>query len=504
MKSRVLTLVQSWLVIDFFGDSRKSNEPGSSLTSTIFTQSFVGLLFATVFLPEHHGVAVAYLAANLSLSTCLIGIGMLSEPKRQKREQADEFLVTTAPMPAGSLTLARMLHSSFSLTLVTTGMAIPPAVLSYWVCGFSWISIPLYLLTATAAAGFMAASLAIFTRLIFLTMGPSQAQLLAGTLKAALLGCGFVGFAICLPHMSGTADALPIGRTGAMMWPPYWAARVIDRPFDAGLFWLLILGTAVGLFVAGTALHSIQRNRVQRRPAGLGVLGRLDVALTREGALLGITRFIATMLFRSPGFRARVLPLFGLPAGMVLLSLWDLDNPRARALLLGMTLQFPAIFLPFLVTFLPRSDQENAGWIFWTSPHRDMRLYRTASLVALTTHVLLPVQLAACLALLIAGSWTLPEVLFATTMPLFSLGLGALVAEVCLQRLATEPFTFDGDAEEGAMEFGGLMGIAMGLALLGGGFSVVASQPLGILGALALPGLALFRLRGNCRRAIAA
>jgi len=188
---------------------------------------------------------------------------------------------------------------------------------------------------------------------------------------------------------------------------------------------------------------------------------------------------------------------------MVLLSLWDIDDTRARALLLGMTLQFPAIFLPFLVTFLPRSDQENAGWIFWTSPHRDMRLYRTASLVALTTHVLLPIQLTACLALLIAGSWTLPEVLFATTMPLFSYALGIFVAEFCLQRLVTEPFTFDGGAEESATEFGGLMGIAIGLALIGGGFSVVASQPLGILGALALTGLAMSRLRGNCQKAMA-
>lgn len=502
MNSRVLTLVKSWLVIDFFGESRKTGEPGSSLTSTIFTQSFIGLFFAAVFLPDFHGIAVAYLAANLSLSTGLIGIGMLGEPKRQKREEADELLVRTAPMPAGSLTLARALHSSFSLTLVTTGMAIPPAILAYWACGFSLVAIPLYLLMATVVAAFMAAALAIFTRFVFLTMGPARSQLVAGTLKATLLAGGLVGFAICLPHLDKTAEHLPIGRTGAMMWPPYWAARVIDRPLDAGFFWLLLAGLALVLFVAAMALNSMQRNRIQKRAKRPGILSAVDRALTRDGPLLGITRFIATMLFRSPGFRARVLPLFGIPAGMVMLSLWDTQDPRAQALLLGMTLQAPAIGMPFLVTFLPRSDHENAGWIFRTSPHRDMRLYRTASLVALTTHVLLPVQIAACLGLLAASSWSLSEVLFAVTMPLFSLGLGVFVTEICLTRLTTAPFTNDSDMEEGAMEFGGLTALAIILALFGGAFSMLAANPYGILIAAALLGAAIHRLRGNCRVAL--
>ena len=129
MQSRVLTLVRSWLVIDFFSESRRTGEPGSSLTTTVFGQSFFGLLFAAVFLPETTEQAVAYFAANLSLSTVLIGIGLLGDPKGYKRELADEFLVHTAPMPARSLAVARALHSSFYLGLVTTGMAIPPAVL---------------------------------------------------------------------------------------------------------------------------------------------------------------------------------------------------------------------------------------------------------------------------------------------------------------------------------------------------------------------------------------
>jgi hypothetical protein len=258
------------------------------------------------------------------------------------------------------------------------------------------------------------------------------------------------------------------------------------------------------LFVAGTALHGMQRNRIQRRSPRPGVLSRIDRILTREGPLLGITRFVATMLFRSPGFRARVLPLFGIPAGMVMLSLWDTADPRSQALLLGMTLQAPAIGMPFLVTFLPRSDHENAGWIFRTSPHGDMKLYRTASLVALTTHVLLPVQLAACLGLLAASSWTVPEVLFAVTMPMFSLGLGVFVTEICLTKLTTAPFTNDSDTEDGAMEFGGLTAIAIALALLGGAFSVIAADPYGILVAGALVGTALRRLRGRCRTALTA
>lgn len=495
MNSRILTLVSSWLTIDFFGDSRRTGEPGSSLTSTIFTQSFIGLVFASVFLPEDTESGIAYIAANLSLSTILIGIGMLGESTRFKRELADEYMVFTAPLPASSLTLARVLHRSFYLCLVTTGMAIPPAILSYWACGQSILVVPLYILLANVVAGLLTGTLATFTQFIHLVLGPARAQLLAGTLKGLMLGGGFVGFAICLPHLSGTAADLPVGLTGAMLWPPYWAAHVIEHPGTAGFFWLRLAGTAASLFLIGSALDRMRRRRRYQRPERPGWLARIDRGLAGTGPLLGVTRFVSTMLYRSPGFRGRVLPLFGMPAAMVLLSLWDLEDARSRSLLLGITLQFPAIFLPFLVAFLPRSDHEHAGWLFHTSPHQDLQLYRAGSLFSLTTHVLLPVQLATLVALLAAGDWSQEAVLFAVVMPVFSFALGILVAEVSLLSLHHRPFTVDSESGQESAALSGMMAIAIGLALLGGVVSIYATNPIGWVATLVTAAIAISRLR---------
>ncbi len=507
MHSRVLTLVRSWLVIDFFSESRRTGEPGSSLTTTVFGQSFFSLIFAAVFLPDSTKQAVAYLAANLSLSTILIGIGLLGDPKGYKRELADEFLVHTSPMPAGSLALARAIHSSFYIALVTTGMAIPPAVLAYWVCGQSLTAVALYLVMATAAAGIMAASLALITQFVHLMTGPLRAQLLIGTLKMLLLGGGFAGFARCLPHLSDTADQLPIGRLGAMFWPPYWGARIIDQPGQSILFWQILLGTGAALFLAASALNRMRRRRLQPKPARYALLARMDRWFVAEGPLLGVVRFVATMLYRSPGFRARVLPIFGMPAAMVVLSLWaNTDDHQGRTLLLGVTLQFPAIFLPFLIAFLPRSDHEHAGWIFETSPHQEIELYRTASLVALTTHILVPVQLTACAALLLASGGNLNAILFAISMPVFSLAVATLVGGICMRQLRVKPFT-EGGPGDGALEFGGLLTTAILLTLGGGSFSLYAgnTQWPHQLASLALAcgclGLVLIRLRSRCATA---
>lgn len=496
MKSRVLTLVQSWLIIDFFADNRRHGDPSSSLTSTIFTQAFIGLVFAVVFLPEESDVtAVAYLAANLSLSMLIVGIGMLGDPLRHKRRMADELLVQTAPLPAGSLTLARTLHGGFYVVLVTTGMAIPPAILSYWVCGHRFVSVPTYLLIACALSGLIAGALAVIRHAAQLTLGEARAQLVAGTLNAGLLGGGFAAVLICLPHLDATAEALPGGRTLAQAWPGYWGAKIVHHPFASGWAWLALLGAGALVYLMATALVRMRRNRRARRPIRGGMLAKFDVALARGGPLLGATRFISTMIYRSPGFRARVLPLFGIPAAMVLLSLWDLDNRGARQLFLGMVLQFPAIFLPFLVAFLTRSDHENAGWIFATSPHRELTLYRRASLIAISTHVLLPIHAVAGIALVASNAMSLPAIGFGLALALFSWSLGVLACRTALIRLDAIPFSRDDDGEDGgAVGMGELMFAAIVLAGLGGGFALFADRPIGWVTGLVLAGITWWSL----------
>ena len=131
---RALALVRVWLLLDFFGESRRRNQPGSTLTSTIFTQSFIALVIAAVLFDER-ARTVSYAAANLSLSTILVGMGLLADPQRSGRRLADRMLIATAPLGRATLPMARAMHGAFHITLVTTGMAIPPAILLYWHCG---------------------------------------------------------------------------------------------------------------------------------------------------------------------------------------------------------------------------------------------------------------------------------------------------------------------------------------------------------------------------------
>ncbi len=496
MKRGITSLVHAWLVLDFFGHSRKTGESGSSLTTTIFAQSFIGLLFAAFLLPEE-GVSQteAYLAANLSISTLLVGILLLGDPKRHKRATADRLLVRTSPLPATALTLARAMHGGFYLCLVTTGMAIPPAILAYWVCGHQLWVVPVYLCMASLCAGLLAGLLACINQVSLLFMGVVRAQLVVSSLKTLLLGGGFVGIALCMPKLSGSAADLPLGPGSAQAWPPYWAGKFLAEPSSNLGALALLCALGVTLYLLATVLAALGRRQRQTPPMRPGVLAHLDRHLAKQGPLLGMTRFISTMLYRSPGYRARVLPLFGMPIAMILLSMLGSQDGKGHALLLGMTLQFPAIFLPFLVTFLPISDHENSSWVFHTSPHIQPRLYRSASLLSLSSHLLIPLFGLAwlCLSFTSGGEW--PKLCFAFSLSTFSLALAILTAEFCLRRLHSIPFTQDLDSKDKGADFGGMMGIAAVLSLLGGGFSLLAASPWGLALGLACLGFAASRLR---------
>ena len=132
------------------------------------------------------------------------------------------------------------------------------------------------------------------------------------------------------------------------------------------------------------------------------------------------------MLYRSPGFRARVLPLFGIPIAMMLLASTG-QQAREQQLLLGMTLQFPAIYLPFLVLFLPFAEHEGAAWLFETSPHHSVELAREASLLALSVRVLLPIHLIAGVALIACGFDPAPT----ASLVAFSWGPARLLPAEC-------------------------------------------------------------------------
>lgn len=458
---RARALVHAWLVLDFFGDARRSGGAGSTLTTTIFTQSFLAFVFAALFYPETPPVPFA--AANLCLSTLLVAVGALGEHDPSNRRRADQVLLATAPVARRVVVLARAGHATFHIALVTIGMALPPAILLGLLRRDAAI-VPAYVAAACACSGLAAATLAVAVRGVARAAGHARGQLFAGTAKAVLLGAGVALFALGMQRLRAGADSLPIGRIGAESLLPYHAARLLAHP---GELWRLLpfLGAAVLLALLAIAIGEGEPAGARHR-ARPGLLLPLLRAQTGAGPGRGIAEFVATSVWRSAGFRARVLPLLGLPAGMVFLGLQH-EEPRHGYVFLCLLLQLPAIYLPFLIAFLPRADQPGAGWLFEQSPLLTRELVRDATWRALVTHVLLPVHGFALVLGLLGGSRPV-EAAAAST---FAFGVAVTAARPMLRALPCVPFTQDRD-EASALDLGGLFAYALvlgGLAALFGG-----------------------------------
>lgn len=484
----VLGLVHAWLLLDFFGESRTRGADSSTLTTTIFGQSVLGFVVAALLFPDVP--LVAFAAANLSVSTLLVGIGTLAEPDRLARLRADRLLTGTAPLSPIALACARLLHGGFHLALVTVGVALSPAILAVWLTGSVWVALA-HLVWACVLAGLLAGTLSVLLLAAAWRLGPLRAQLVAGSARALLLGGLVVGFFACVGRLRGGPDDLPLPAWLVAAWPPYRAARWLADP--AGEAWVLAAALGAGLVLL--AAHArLERLAMRPRPAprrAPRATTRLEARLAGPaGPLLGVTGFVAAMLTRSPGFRAKVLPLAGVPAALVLLALLDPD-PRAGTLLLGITLQFPAIYLPILVAFLPAADQERTAWVFETSPAADRAaiLGRKAALLVLFGHVLAPLHAAGWVLLAASGVPPLDALILST----FSLGVAVLAAEVALRRLDRIPFTAE-DADP-RLEAGDVLAFGLVLALAGGLAAHLADSLTGAALAAGAAGLAAWRLR---------
>ncbi|MFK7739691.1 MAG: hypothetical protein AB8H80_05155 [Planctomycetota bacterium] len=460
---QIRALVKTWLVLDFFGDSRRAGgDSGSSLTTTIMWQALLSFVFAMLLYPDTP--PVPFVAANLCLSTLLIAIGALGDEDRPLRLQADATLLAGAPVARTTVVLARSLHASIQLALVTIGMALPPALLLAHLTD-SWLQALLYVVAATACTGLAAGGLATLRTVLARAFGTLRATLLLGTVKAGLLGAGFVLFALSLRQLTGTADDLPIRRFGAELLPPYHAARLLATPHDDAWRiwpWLAVVAGMLLVTVLFATNEANAASRVGRRRTLLSLLGRIS----GRGPRRGIAEFVALSMWRSPGFRARVLPLFGLPAGMVFLTMsgGEAGDEGGGFPLLCVLLQLPAIYLPFLVAFLPRADQARTGWVFEHAPGLTQELVRDATWRALVTHVLVPIHLLGLLLVVGLG----PDRADRAAAALFAFGIAVLTARVQVH-LDRVPFTDDREEDRG-LELGGLMGGALVLAAMGAGF----------------------------------
>ncbi|MBK8976026.1 MAG: hypothetical protein IPM29_08875 [Planctomycetes bacterium] len=475
MRRAVMALLRAWLIDDFFGVSRRRGDGGgSSLTTAVFGQSFLAFVVAVMLVDSRIG-GTAYAAANLSLSTVLVGLGATASVHREARRRADRLLLSTAPVPRATGAVAHAAHGAMRLTLLTIGVALPPAILIQATDGAVPTTSLVYVAVAIACAALLAGGIELATRAADRLGGPLRAALVAGVARALLLAGAFAGFATCAAALDESVDALPGGRTAALAWPPYWAARLVaagDLRFGLALLVALCVLSLLALL-----------SRAERGDVHAGRLGRpgptlrLAAHLAGPGPVRGATVYAATMLYRSPGFRARVLPLLGLPLAMALIAL-DATAPRDASMLFGILLQLPAIYTPLLVAFLPFVEGGSAAVVFRTSPGGDdPRLARAGALIALTTRLHLPVLLTAGAA---AAAFGLP-VVAGLTLAAISLALAVAATAIAVQRLDGAPFTSDRESVP-PIDVGQLL---TGTVLLGGAGAAVAPLAGGLPGAVA-------------------
>ena len=459
----VRALVHSWLVLDFFADARRRGGDASTLTTTIFSQSFLALVFAALLFPEIP--PVPYAAANLSLSTLLVALGCFEAEEPAARRQCDRVLLLTAPISRLQAALARGLHASFATMLITIGMALPPAILL--ACHEQApLLVPGSLAAACACSALAIGGLSTAMRLLRRLLGGHGAALIAGVGKAALLGVGLAVCALSLQRLKGDADALPIGRLGAELLPTYHAARLLHDP--AGEAWRALpwLAAAALLLLANAALGDDERQgRGRARRAGW--IGRIERRFGHGPQDAAITAFASALLWRSPGIRARVLPLLGVPTAFAVLALRTADEHGVQ-LLPAMALQFPAIYLPFVIVMMRQSDQPGGRWIFDTAPPMPLWRVQRAAWLSLLFRLLLPVH-----AILLPCLWLLGMApLQGLLLSAWSASLGGIAARLMVRSFDDVPFAHD-DAQTD-LDLGSLTAFGLALAGLGAAFATAA------------------------------
>ncbi len=462
-RGKALALVRAWLIVDFFGDARRAGKGhASSLTTTIFSQAFLAFVVAALLYGDT--APVPFAAANLCLSSLLVAIGALGDDSRPERRAADDQLLQGAPLSRATIALARGGHAAFAIVLVTIGMALSPAILLALQTG-NVLQLPAYVAGACLCSGLAAGTLGVLAHASHRWLGASRTALLLGTSKALLLGGGIVLFALGMTRLQGTAAMLPIGRVGAELLPPYHVARWLAAPI-AEAWRLAALGGAGLLLLAAAVSFGGEGRFARARPAGSGLALRLLRALTPAGASRALAQFTAVHMWRSAGFRARVLPLLGVPGAMVALAVRGGDAAH-DFVLTCVLLQLPAIYLPFVVMFLPRADQPGTRWVFQQAPTLDVATVQDGAWRAIVTHVLLPVfALALGFALLAPASLT-------TALPaaVFALGTAVFAARAAVRSLEDVPFTVVGEVD-GGPELGGLFAGAIVLGGLGAAFAL--------------------------------
>jgi hypothetical protein len=196
------------------------------------------------------------------------------------------------------------------------------------------------------------------------------------------------------------------------------------------------------------------------------------------------------MLLRERQFRVRAIPLLVLPFAMAFLAVMSETAGDSEALF-AVVQQFPAIYLPFLIAFLPSSEGWQGRWIFFTSPAESMAAIRRGAAMAVLHVLAFPVM-----ALLLVVHAMLFGPKSAVLTAAFSAGILLLLVPGSFRACEQPPFSASPDRLAAGPDLGGLF--FRGVALTGAGvvFALLLERPAvaAAVAALALgAGIALSR-----------
>jgi hypothetical protein len=312
------------------------------------------------------------------------------------------------------------------------------------------------------------------------------------TLRALFFAGGFVFLVLGLRAIHQGAETFPGGLTVLGLLPTYWVARLLEsvrgQPFDVTAVWvlgLLTVALSVGWLVI--AMREAKPPRLLRR--GVRRLPWLFRLTTQPGADRATAAFVATMLLRDRQFRLRAVPLLVLPFAMGLLH--ELRADATGDAFFVVIEQFPAMYLPILMVFLPAADDWRGRWILDTAKD-DWQGVRRGIGLGLLQVVVLP----AMAVLLVLHAW-LYDPLRAVLAVAFAGGVLMWSLPGVVQHLPAPPFTRSEEDRSGSADLGGNLGRALLLTAIALLFHATLDRvwlAAGIAAVVLVPG---------CRRALA-
>ena len=453
-------LLTAWITIDFFGANRKRGEKGSgSLSTTIFRQGFLSFIFAAM---SYQGISeLRYLAGTLGFTAMFAVLTTLDVFAERNEEAPERDLLGTCPISSLQLQLARAVHLSLFLLIISFGLAIAPGILACWVTGSVW-SLPLYLLLSLLVSTCMCGLVQIPILLVARLRGRARASGVAALVRSLCIGSAFFGLALGYRAMVSGPGEFPGGMAVLQSLPPYWFARafqVLEGKASPDIFFVLASAcpfVVLGLYVLVASLPQRRPSEHSRKRGGQTILVAIGKLFCKRAHELGMLQFILSLMARERSFRLLALPILCLPLGMMLFS-----DAQSGTLFFGLMHNLPTAYLPFLLAALPYSDNHKAAWLLDTAIEPPLLSSRRGAQIAFAS-LMIPVQVL----LFFIDAW-FRGALQALPSSLCALGLVWLVLPRLVTSISEPCFSQDPQNFRSAPELAAVMTVGLVIALIG-------------------------------------